>query len=411
MKKKFILLIVTAVFAAVSVLASCTRTLRVDAEELSAKYARRTTDQGQIAEEFTENITDFGVMLLKNTIEKDGKNALISPLSAIYCIGMIANGASGNTLSQIEGLFGTDIETLNKSLYHLNSNLHTGKDCKFNLANSLWIKDGFDVKEGFLQTNADWYAAQVYRAPFNGNTVKDINKWCEHYTDGMIEKIMDKIEPDDLMFLINALSFDAKWAKKYEKSQIKDGDFTNFDGSTSKVDYLISTEYDYIQGNDYTGFKKNYQDDKYSFVGILPSSSVDIYDLIENLDGKELFNSIQNSKPYTVNVKFPEFTYDCKNSLTKPLKEMGMTDAFSDKLADFSAMTDREVYLGFVNQNTFIDVSRNGTKAAAITWGGMKDESAPPEKPYEVYLTRPFVYAIVDNASGTPLFVGAVISL
>ena len=217
------------------------------------------------------------------------------------------------------------------------------------------------------------------------------------------------------MFLINALCFNAKWEKEYEKSDIDDRIFTSYDGSQPTVCMLYSNEYAYFSAEGFTGFAKNYKGGKYSFVGLLPNEGDDIYELIDSLDGDKWLTIMDSKKNEPVHVGIPEFTYDAEMDLTEPLRSLGVTDLFKPALADLSKVgscnAGGNLYCSYIKQKTFIQVDRNGTKAAAITWGDTKTTSFSPEEPHVVILDRPFVYAIVDNATSIPLFIGVVSNL
>lgn len=386
------------------------------AEELSAGYERMTDETGEVTDEFRESMAEFSMTLFKGLVTKDDKNDLISPLSAVICLAMIANGADGETKAQMEAAFGMDIETLNRSLYAYTSTLYRADDCKLNLADSIWFRNDRNelrVNEAFLQENADWYDAQIFAAPFDDSTLKDINDWCKKYTDGMIKKMIDEIPADALMYLVNALAFDAKWAQTYENKDITDGMFRNYDGSSKEVKMLSSIENVYFCTDGVTGFAKNYAGDRYSIVGLLPNESVDLYDFIETLDGESWTALWDSRRSESVAVQMPEFTYDASMKLNDTLMAMGMTDMFDGAKADFSKLGRSDggnIFCAEVCQKTFIQVDRNGTKAAAITWGVMTKESAPVAL-NSVILDRPFVYAIVDNTVGLPIFIGAVTGL
>ena len=407
--------ILCIILAGVLLLSSASCGLRVSAAELSKGYERTATETGEITEAFKTAMADFSMSLFKGLVTKDGENDLISPLSAVICLAMIANGADGETKTQMETAFGMDVETINKSLYAYTSSLYRADDCKLNLADSIWFRDEknrLHVNEEFLQTNADWYDAQIYSAPFDDSTLKDINNWCKKYTDGMIEKMIDSIDADTVMYLVNALTFDAKWADKYEKKDVNEAQFTNYDGSKNTVQMLSSEESVYLSADGVKGFAKNYAGNKYSIVGLLPDEETDIYDYIDSLTGEAWMNLWNGRQTASVSVQMPEFSYSASMELNDTLKAMGMTDMF-DGEADFSKLGYSEngnIYCSEVCQKTFIQVDRNGTKAAAITWGGMNDEACVEEL-YSVILDRPFIYAIVDNATGLPLFVGAVTAL
>ncbi len=419
MKKILTLLLAVLMLAAIPAqMTSCA--LNVKAEDLSADYTRKATEAGKVTDEFKTAMANFSLALTNTTVslEKEGKaNHLVSPLSALICLSMLANGAKGETLAQMEAVLGMPIDELNKALYAYTSSLYTGKDCKVSVADSIWYRDGdsFSVREGFLQTCADWYQAQQYAAPFDETTRKDINKWVDHYTDGMIDSILeDPIPAEAVMYVVNALVFDAKWEEEYEKKDVLTDTFTSLSGTESPVTMLRSEESRYLTVEGGFGVAKTYKGSAYCFVGLLPEEGTDIYDFAASLDGADWTAMWQEQTRTTVYARIPEFTYAGDMDLTASLQEMGMTHLFSGDAADLSGLGTSamgNLYCDGVYQKTFIQVDRNGTKAAAVTWAVNKAESAAPMEPKYVYLDRPFVYAIVDTGTGLPLFVGVVTEL
>lgn len=399
---------------------SCFMEKKIASAELSKDYARAATNAGEITENFKTNLADFSMSLFKKSVTKNEKNDLVSPLSAALCLALINNGAAGNTRAQLEALFGMETNELNRSLYAYTSSLKTSKDCEVHLANSVWFKENaLNVNPNFLQSNADWYGAQAYASPFDSSTLQDINNWCHNHTKGKIDKILDNIDANAVMYLINALDFDAKWQTKYERNDVSEQTFYNYDGTENTVKMLHSEESRYLMTDDCVGFTKAYKGGNYSFVGILPNEDVDVYDYIESLNGEKwntLWESADSSREdyvyREVRACMPEFTYETEFILNEVLQSLGVTDMFSADLADFSNIDDTQpLYCALVKQKTFIQHDRNGTKAAAITIGGMKCTSAAPAEPLYITLDRPFVYAIIDNTHKLPLFLGAVTNL
>lgn len=251
---------------------------------------------------------DFGVRLFQTSME-EGKNTLISPLSVLYALAMTANGADGETLAQMEQVLGMGVDNLNSYMLAYLDLLPESKDYKMSLANSIWFKDdpNFAVEQSFLQTNADYYGAGAYKAAFDEGTRNDINNWVKEHTDGMIPEIIDEIPDEAIMYLVNALAFDAKWADEYEEHQIREGRFTMEDGTRQDVDMMHSEEYTYLEDDMATGFIKYYKDRKYAFVAMLPNEGVTVSQYVDSLTGEHLRELLNNRQDLTVFASIPKF--------------------------------------------------------------------------------------------------------
>ena len=358
-------------------------------------------------------ITDFAIRLFQ-TSEENGKNTLVSPLSVLCALAMTANGAEEETLQQMEDVLGMTTEEMNLYIYSYMQDLPQDEKYKLSLANSIWFTDHerFTVNQDFLQTTADYYGADIYKAPFNEQTCKDINNWVKEKTDGMIPSALDKIPADALMYLINALAFDAEWADIYEKYQVKDGEFTKEDGTKQKCELMYSTESNYFEDAKATGFLKYYKSGKYAFVAMLPKEGVSVSEYIASLSGESLNEMLSNPEHTTVYTSIPKFETSYSVEMTEILKSMGMTEAFDPNNADFAGLgssTGGNISISRVIHKTFISVEEKGTKAAAVTIVEPGDGAAmEPEQPKEVYLDRPFVYMLIDCENNIPFFVGTM---
>ena len=358
-------------------------------------------------------VTDFAVRLFKAS-EENGKNTLISPLSVLCALAMTANGAEDETLQQMEDVLGMTTEEMNLYIYSYMQNLPQDEKYKLSLANSIWFTDHerFTVNQDFLQTTADYYGADIYKAPFNEQTCKDINNWVKEKTDGMIPSALDEIPADALMYLINALAFDAEWADVYEKYQVKDGEFTKEDGTKQECEFMYSTESNYFEDEKATGFLKYYKSGKYAFVAMLPKEGVSVSEYIASLTGESLNEMLSNPEGATVYTSIPKFETSYSVEMTEILKSMGMTEAFDPNNADFAGLgssTGGNISISRVIHKTFISVEEKGTKAAAVTIVEPGDGAAmEPEQPKEVYLDRPFVYMLIDCENNIPFFIGTM---
>jgi len=388
----------------------------ISALELSAGYAREAEANVKINAKTKNAVAQFGMSVFKGCVSERNKNYLFSPLSAISCLALMTNGAAKNTLTEIEDLLGCDIDTLNEGLLAY-SDVLLNADSPVNLANSIWIKnDGsITVNKNFLQKNANFYGAQIYSAPFDGTTLEDINSWGYNNTNKLIPDILDEIDSEAIMYLINALSFEAEWQDKYMEHHVRnDLRFKNYDKSEATVTRLSSKERNYIHDDTSIGFVKPYSGGKFSFVALLPNEGVDVYDYISSLDANKwngLWNSLDQG---TVYVSMPEFTCESDIDLKGIMQSLGVEDMFERTKADFTQLgtsPEGNIYCGLFKQKTHIRLDRFGTKAGSLTVGGMFPESAAPDKIKNVNLDRPFVYAIVDNENRLPLFLGCVTNL
>lgn len=381
------------------------------AGDLLADFVAAAVDGKETDDKFVSSMLDFSVKLFKETLSKEKKHSLISPLSALIALGMVSNGSTAETRAQFETLFGMKIEDVNSYLYTLAKNLPNENGAKLELANSIWFsKDGgFEVNDDFLQTNKNYYDAQAYEENFfDKATVGKLNNWVKEHTDEMIDSIIDDIDPDTVMILVNALVFDSLWQEQYDEFSCKKGSFKAYDGTTSDVTMMHSTEGVYLKAKGVRGFTKNYQNG-YKFVGLLPDG--DVFDFIASLDGDKLAEIFGSAKYAEVVTTLPQFEYDYSISMNKALCDMGISDAFSPSKADFSRLgrsNGGNIYIGDVLHKTYIEMTAAGTRAAAVTAIVCKATSVGPKPKYTVSLDKPFVYLIVDSANNIPIFMGVV---
>ena len=359
----------------------------------------------------TPALSEFGIRLFEHALT-EGENTLISPLSVLTALSMTANGAKGETLAQMESVLGLPLAALNDYSYFYVTQMPQSDRCKVSVANSIWFTqdDRFTVNRAFLQTAVDYYSASVFRAPFDQTTCDAINGWVKNETDGMIDRILDEIPADAVMYLINALSFDAEWSSIYETTQIYSDRFTQADGSQTTVEFMRSEEELYLEDDLATGFVKYYSGGDYAFVDLLPNEGITPEEYIASLTGENLTDLLSNPIQTTVYATLPKFETEFNAELSSLLAAMGMPNAFGSSLADLTGLgtsTAGNLYINRVLHKTFLSVDERGTKAGAVTVIEVNDECAPfVEDPKTVTVDRPFVYLIVDCTTNLPLFLG-----
>lgn len=351
--------------------------------------------------------TDFTVELFNAAYE--GGDALISPVSVLAALAMTESGARGETLAQMKDVFGVDAGALRAALAAYMQSVE-GTDAK--MANSIWLRDDgtFEPNADFLADCASFAGADVFAREFNDAARRELNAWVSEHTDGMIEDILDEIPADAVMYLVNALAFEADWAEQYKEHQLRDGTFHAISGDKT-AQMMYSEEHSYLSGEGFTGFMKPYSDGRYAFAALLPDNDVET--LLGSLTGDALAAALKSAESTTVEATMPSFSGGFDAELSEALKALGMTDAFDNVKADFTGMGHTElgnIYISRVLHKTYIDVTPLGTRAGAATVVEMDTESAalPPEEPKRVVLDRPFVYMIVDTQYDIPLFFGVM---
>jgi len=408
--KRFVPLISLLLFAAgLMNLTSCS--LEVQASDLMKDIPANDVKGKQSDDRFIANSASFSIELFKKSVEK-GKNTLISPVSVLRALAMTANGADNGTLKQMQTVLGKDIpiDELNEYLYYYVKKLPNGDKAKLNIANSIWFRNDLTVEKDFLQKNADYYKAAAFKSAFDDRTVNEINDWVKKNTDGLIDKILEQIPGDAVMYLINTLLFDAEWETMYSDDKVSKGDFTAYDGSKQKAMFMNSDEHAYLDDGNAVGFIKPYAYG-YSFVALLPNEDVSIDDYIASMTGEGFMNLIKNKEFCAVNAYLPKFSVEYEINMNETLKAMGMPDAFAPDKADFTKISKSGgLYIGEVRHKTYIEINERGTRAGAATIVDLR-LTAAPDKPKVVRLDRPFIYAIIDDATNLPLFIGTVTSM
>jgi serpin B len=318
----------------------------------------------------------------------------------------------------MESVLGAPMSEMNPALAAYMKKLegYSTDKVTLSLADSIWMKDEIAayVKSDFLQTNKDYYDAEIYSAPFDATTTSDVNNWISDKTQGMIDKMLDESkEPKGIMYLINTLYFSGEWSEQYSETDVYTNNFYLSPENPIAAEFMRSAESTYLSDENTTGFIKPYKGGKLAFAALLPDESLTIEEYVATMSETKWENLFKNKKSCTVFSQLPKFAYDFSFNAGDALCAMGMPTAFDEVKADFSDMAtlpDKNVFISFVLQNTHIEVDTNGTKAAAATIVGMDAESSTIMETKTVLLDRPFLYAIIDTETNYPLFLGAVVN-
>lgn len=383
------------------------------AVDLTAQLAPASTAKAApLAHEQAALLTDFGLRLMDHCVQ-DGQSILVSPLSVLTALGMTVNGGAGETLTEMESVLGMKRNALNQALSAYWSGLPESEKTTLRAANSLWVTDreDFTVNPDFLQTCTDFYDADIFQTAMDDAACREINRWVEAQTDGMIPELLDRLSPDAVMVLVNALAFHGLWEEPYEARQIREGVFLTGTGAPVTTELMHSEEAMYLENDVATGVVKPYKGGKYAFVGLLPKENRSPAELIRQLDGQSLQELLSNREDVSVQTIIPKYETTTTLELVDILRAMGMPLAFDETQADFSGLGSIDagnIFLNRVLHKTFLSLTEEGTKAAAATAVEAVGGAAPMEEFREVFLDQPFVYLLVDTETWVPFFMGTM---
>jgi len=423
MKKTVVCCLLFLIVLSILILSGCqnSKETKTDDEstapETETNPAESTVPETPNEDTKTNLITNFSVSAFKECYDEN--NTLLSPISIMYALTMTANGADGNTLAEMEKVLGNTTGDLNTKLKVFSEKLPQGDKFSVQIANSIWFKDNdsFSVSENFLNTNKEYYGAEVYRSSFDKKTIDQMNEWVKEKTKGMIPEIVKDLSPSLVMCLLNTVAFEAEWADPYDGTySVRKEVFTTADNKSQECDFLFSTEDTYIKGENSVGVVKYYNGYDYAFVAILPDESISLTEYVSGLTGDKINNMLNNQKNGIVHTRLPKFENEYSITANEMLKNMGMIDAFDSGKADFSKIgssSDGNIYISNILHKTYIAVTEKGTKAGAVTSVFLEAEMGNPTQTeiINVYLDRPFLYMIIECDSNTPLFIGAVNSI
>lgn len=395
-------------FIAAAVSCSTTRN-KVDSTAQANNIEESTTAVTAAQNSTIASNSFWGELLGEACREIDKENICLSPLSAQFAMAMVANGAEGKTRTEIlDAMQLGDSANIKgrKLLNDIAEKTVWNEHGDVRIANSIWIKDGFDVKQKFVDTNKEYFDALVENAEFNQETVKRVNEWCKENTNGKIESILDRFTDSDRMLLINALYFKAAWSKPFQERNTTKKKFTTEKGEEIEVPMMMMRYNEQFYKDDVVAMVSKRLQGGYSMLFILPGEGVKCDEAAEYV-AKDFDTLLKNMEVTDVNLSLPKFTTDFGMSLKNTLANLGIKRAFGGK-AQLGGISDEALYISDVVQKTYINVNEKGTEAAAVTMAVAGLLSMRPSKIEVITFDRPFIYAIIKDNGNQVMFAGKV---
>ncbi|MEH1954535.1 serpin family protein [Nostoc sp.] len=365
-----------------------------------------------------ESSNKFGFKLFSEVLKNDRgeKNIFISPSSVAIALAMTYNGASGSTqqaMAKTLELQGMNLPEINSYYAAALKQLLDNSDAKVQLkiANSLWANQDVTFAPDFLKKNQDFYQAKVSNLNFKDVAASSIiNNWVKENTNGKINKIVETIEPNQVLFLINAIYFKGNWTNEFDKNQTAQYPFQITSGKR-KQHLMMSQngDYRYYESEQFQAVSLPYgKDGKVSFYIFLPKQNSNLKEFYKNLNVENWEKWMTQFNKQKGFIRLPRFKTDYEVTLNDALKSLGMEEAFSNK-ANFSGMG-KNFAISQVKHKTFFEVNEEGTEAAAATSVGIVATSLREEaEPFRMIVDRPFFCVIRDNQTGNVLFMGSII--
>ena len=307
---------------------------------------------------YTGRYNRLAGLLLRSCIDDWEKNTVISPLSILLLLALTADLSTGITKEEIVSLLGD-----RKALLQINQlRKMLSLDQTLAVANAVCVRKdiGSKIHMSYKDLVLPEYGADIFSSE---DVVNDVNRWVNKKTNGLIREVAPESVRDVLMALLSAVAFDAKWSDPYMDDDVRDREFTNLDGSKSRVMMLHGSEWSFLENDDFTGFEKAYKDSRLSFVALLPKEegAAALAETVERLD----FSSLRRSM-VRVHTRMPEFRIEFAKNLTNLCKSLGIRQVFTNA-ADFSPISDEKLQLDSIVHKAMIEINQSGTRAAAVT--------------------------------------------
>ena len=342
------------------------------------------------------------------------QNVFISPTSIAIALAMTYNGANGETQKAMASALNwheLSLKDINISSQKLQQSWQNADSpVQLSIANSLWAREGVPFKHKFLKNNREYYSAQITNLNFSNPGAKNIiNSWVKEATQGKIERIVDAINPENILLLINAIYFKGNWAKQFDKNLTASQSFHLSDNFSKPHPLMSQTgEYRYYENEQFQAVSLPYEGNKLSMYIFLPSEENDLATFSQQLNLQNWQQWMKQFRLTEGTVKIPRFQLEYDVILNQALTALGMGIVFEGGRADFSSMTSQSVSLDRLKHKTFVEVNEEGTEAAGVTSIGVRITSLNLAKPFEMIVNRPFFCAIGDNQTGTILFMGSI---
>ena len=347
--------------------------------------------------------TGFALSFFRNVnadFPKD-ENVVVSPYSAGVALSMLEAGAEGQTKAEIDN-------ALNGTIFKA-EDMGGDKNVTVESSNSVWISSNFSVRNRYVDILEKEFDAFTDTPDFaDPSTVKEINDWCAEHTAGKINEIIDRLSPDMVMVLLNALYFNAPWEKAFDPDVTHEAVFHGLKGDVNVPMMAIRSTYGYAEYQGFQMIEIPYQGGRYAMYVVLPPEGTDVNDALPYLGESNYNAAMEALAPREVALVMPKYRMNTSVVLNRTFQRMGMKEAFTS-MADFKGISlSGPLQVDVIKQKCYIDVSEKGTEAAAVTSTQIRMTSFRPVTSMKI--DRPFLFMIADTETRNVLFAGKIVN-
>ena len=361
--------------------------------------------------EFAKAGDGFSFEFIERVNSSTDDDYVVSPLSMQFLLGMVLDGAKGETADQICAVLGYgkgETAAVNEYCLSMLTQLPLlDKKTTLSLADAIFVDNGWPLKDSYIADVVKYYDAAVSNLDFHDNdaSLAAINGWCDKHTNGLIPKVLDKVDPDMLAYLLNALYFKSSWMFDFQKTMTREEVFTSESGAKGKAKMMKhEATHPYAANEIYQALTLPYGNGAFAMTVLLPMPGHKVADVIASLK----VNGLPKMHSTLADVWLPKFETKFSIRLNDILSDMGMPMAFDGKSADFTGMSLYALCLSFVQQDAIIKVDEEGTEAAAISSAGIAKNTSVGSDPVPIvfHADHPFLYLITETTTGITLFAG-----
>ena len=364
--------------------------------------------------EMVSSSNEFAFNLFR-TAQDEKESQILSPISITYALGMLNNGAAGETRQQIDKVLGfsdAGADSINDFCYKMLQMAPTLDPLtKVMIANTIYMNKPYELKQEFVEKAKAFYNAEPETRDFHDGKTRDvINQWASDHTEQMITEVLkeETFNPDVVSYLLNAIYFKGSWTLKFDKAETVDEDFlTPNEGKVSLPMMHQLTAFDYGETDDYQALRLPYGNGSFVMTVLLPKTDSRAVPQVPTAEAWQQLN--RRMYGHKVDVKLPRFESTTDIYLKDIMMTLGMPDAFDAQKADFSNFCYTPTFIGQMKQVAKIKLDEEGTEAAAVTVVVMEGNDVGPDEPEHVtnfHANHPFLYVISEQKTGAVFFIG-----